>query len=266
MDFIFEHIAFFRHIAWLLIYFIIFSLLEYVIPIKKQSGFIRPNAFIDICYSFMTLFFDYLSVIFSIAVGVLIGWESGIIPNYTFFSPIYEASGFVQFIIVLVVLDISSYFIHRLNHTKLIWKFHAIHHSPIALNWLSTYRNHPFNVFLGGVLGGFLIGAFFRDTVVLVAFAFSSTYTLFIHSNCKVSYGVFDKIFTSPLVHHWHHSVDRKAYDANFAGMFSIIDVIFGTFYLPENKAFPRELGVKDSRLRESLVSQLSYPFKRKKS
>ncbi len=264
MDFILEHIAIFRHIASLLIYFVLFSLLEYVIPVKKQSGLIKPNTFIDIFYSFMSLFFDYLSVLFSIAVGVLIGWESGIIPNYQFFAPIYEATGFVQFIIVLVVLDLSSYFIHRLNHTKLIWKFHAIHHSSSFLNWLSTYRNHPFNVFLGGVLGGFLIGAFFRDTVVLGAFIFSATYTLFIHSNCKVSFGIFDKLFVSPLVHHWHHSLDKKTYNANYAGMFSFIDVIFGTFYLPENKAFPEEVGVKDPRLKESLLSQLSYPFKKK--
>ena len=40
------------------------------------------------------------------------------------------------------------YWIHRGFHTRLAWKFHAVHHSPKVLDWLSSARFHLLNTLL----------------------------------------------------------------------------------------------------------------------
>ena len=43
-----------------------------------------------------------------------------------------------------VVLDLSLYCMHRWSHDNpLLWRLHAVHHSPERLYWLNSERRHP---------------------------------------------------------------------------------------------------------------------------
>jgi len=44
---------------------------------------------------------------------------------------------------VIVVGDLVNYWNHRLRHGRLLWPYHAVHHGPRALDWLSSVRMHP---------------------------------------------------------------------------------------------------------------------------
>ena len=52
----------------------------------------------------------------------------------------------------------------------------------------------------------------------------------------------------------------RTAHDKNFAPTFPILDVIFGTFYMPEGVR-PQGFGAEDAPS-EGYLAQLVYPFK----
>jgi sterol desaturase/sphingolipid hydroxylase (fatty acid hydroxylase superfamily) len=172
----------------------------------------------------------------------------------------------VQVLVFLLVRDILIFARHRLFHTRRMWPFHAIHHSSREVNWLSSARFHPvesivevaFDVLLSSVLS--LSPTCFQLVACLIGFN-----NFFIHSNCSWTYGPLRWILVSPVFHRWHHSVERAAWNKNYAAMFSFFDLICGTFYMPKGK-YPEQTGIPGpSRVPESLLGQLMYPFLRAK-
>jgi hypothetical protein len=62
----------------------------------------------------------------------------------------------LQFFLAVVVADVAEYFIHlALHKVPFLWRFHAVHHSSKALDWIAGSRsthagifaNHHFRVF-----------------------------------------------------------------------------------------------------------------------
>jgi len=51
----------------------------------------------------------------------------------------------VTFVAVLFLGDLISYWRHRVEHTRLFWPAHAIHHSDTDMTWLTLSRFHPIN-------------------------------------------------------------------------------------------------------------------------
>ena len=50
------------------------------------------------------------------------------------------------------------------------------------------------------------------------------------------------RLIATPAFHHWHHSAEREAVDKNFAVHTPILDILFGTYYLPDR--WPTEYGL----------------------
>jgi sterol desaturase/sphingolipid hydroxylase (fatty acid hydroxylase superfamily) len=69
-------------------------------------------------------------------------------------------------------------------------------------------------------------------------------------------------LITSPQFHHWHHSNEPEAHNKNFAGELPVLDMLFGTFYLPENRT-PNVYGVSE-RVPARYLRQMAYPFTRR--
>ena len=51
----------------------------------------------------------------------------------------------LQFLEALLAADLIGYASHRLFHRRPLWRFHAIHHSPASVDWLTSARVHPVN-------------------------------------------------------------------------------------------------------------------------
>lgn len=72
-----------------------------------------------------------------------------------------------------------------------------------------------------------------------------------------------DKTFLSVLVthiiHRWHHSRDREAWDKNFAGLLPLWDIVFGTYYMPRNR-WPVNFGICEP-MPGGYLGQLWEPF-----
>lgn len=160
----------------------------------------------------------------------------------------------------LLVSDFVGYWRHRLLHSRLLWPIHAIHHSDTQVNWLSLARFHPLNRLITTVLSLtalLLLG--FAPWVVVLNGTVRNLYGHFIHANLPWTYGPLKYVLVSPVLHRWHHAMDRRAMNTNFATLFAFYDVAFGTFYCPHKNVGP--LGVDDASLPRNWAGHMIYPF-----
>ena len=165
----------------------------------------------------------------------------------------------------LLIIDFSSYWRHRFTH-RYMWPYHSIHHSAEEITWLTSLRLHPTDV----------LAALVFDTVVLYFVGFNGPgiaaaaivmrfYNYFTHLNLNIRFGApLRYILASPHYHRWHHANQKKAYDKNFCGMFSLYDVIFGTYYHPED--LPEVYGLAPHDQQEvppGLFAHIALPVKK---
>ncbi len=172
----------------------------------------------------------------------------------------------LQFAEALIVTDLVQYAVHFCFHRiPFLWRFHQVHHSSTLMDWLAGSRLHLVDVVVTRAISYvpiFLLG--FSTTATYAYLTFVSFQAIFIHANVRFQFGPVRWILATPEFHHWHHSAEREAIDKNFAVSLSLIDIIFGTFYLPNR--WPKEYGIAGDPVPEGFVSQLTYPFRKEKT
>jgi sterol desaturase/sphingolipid hydroxylase (fatty acid hydroxylase superfamily) len=149
-----------------------------------------------------------------------------------------------------VVIDLTGFFIHHLQHKlPILWEFHKVHHSAEVMHPVSNYREHPVdNIFyktatgLGaGAAAGVAVGLFGYTPSVpsllgvpVIMFCFNMLAYNLRHSHIWLRWpGAWAMILPSPAHHHVHHSCHPNHIDKNFAFIFPVWDVIFGTYCMP---------------------------------
>ena len=164
----------------------------------------------------------------------------------------------------VLLSDFVAYAIHAYQHKNpFLWEFHKIHHSPPVMHPLTNYREHPIdNIFyaLGHGVAVGLSGAcmswwlgYVPETlticgVALFSFLFNSLGYNLRHSHIWLRWpGKWIYVFGCPAHHQVHHSFHPDHIDKNFAFMFPVWDVVFGTFCLPNDKSTLR-IGLGDGQ------------------
>ena len=61
-------------------------------------------------------------------------------------------------------------------------------------------------------------------------------------------------------LHRWHHTAAERGGEKNFAATFPILDILFGTFYMPAGQ-LPDQYGVDDKAFPTTFGGQLAHPF-----
>lgn len=171
----------------------------------------------------------------------------------------------LQFVLIVLVADLGEYTMHRLFHrVPALWRFHAIHHSSEAIDWLAGSRLHLVDVVL---TRGFtfvpiaLLG--FADAPVYAYLIAVSFHAVFIHANVRFRFGRLERWIVTPRFHHWHHSAQAEAIDKNFAVHLPWIDRLFGTYYMPPD-AWPSRYGLAGEHLKDGWWHHLTAPFRKK--
>ena len=179
-------------------------------------------------------------------------------------GPLGKFPFYQQVIIYLIVSDFSMYWLHRLFHHQKLWRYHAVHHSEKQVDWTTAYRFHPVNIMLSPVLTDVvMLNLGITPEVMFFLRPFDAAYSFFVHANLSWTLGYIKYIMATPVFHRWHHASNIEAMSKNFAPTFAFWDVLFGTFYMPENK-LPEEYGINDANYPQDLIHQLIYPFKRR--
>lgn len=146
-----------------------------------------------------------------------------------------------MYIAALFVADFFRYWFHRAqHHYPLLWRFHAVHHSPRDLDVLHNIT-HPVeqlgSLLLIAIPTAFLIGV--DAGQLYVVSAFFAVHGHLIHMNVPVHFGPFRHLICDNRYHFLHHSRDRADFDTNFAGTFPVLDRMFGTYNRPKPGPLP---------------------------
>lgn len=169
----------------------------------------------------------------------------------------------LQFIELLIVVDFTTYWLHRAMHeVPLLWRFHAIHHSTEQMDWLASSRLHLVEIILTRFIATvpiFILG--FHTSAVFAYLVFISFHAIFIHANVRFRFPYLRWIIATPEFHHWHHSSEKPAIDKNYAAFIPLYDVIFRTMYMPNHLA--SVYGTVGYKIPNSFVKQFTWPFKK---
>ena len=86
-----------------------------------------------------------------------------------------------------------------------------------------------------------------------------------VHANLNWTFGPLRYVFASPVFHRWHHTTEAEGIDKNFASTFPLLDVIFGTFYMPPGR-LPVQFGTGEDSIPEDFWGQFLHPFRKNSS
>jgi lathosterol oxidase len=170
----------------------------------------------------------------------------------------------VQLALIVLIADLLFYWIHRAFHRiPALWRFHAVHHSSVELDWLASFRVHLFEslVTRAAILVPLtLLG--FGQGPLLVYVTLVSLHAVFNHANFGPSLRWLEPFLVTPRIHHFHHASDAEAIDKNFAVHLPFLDRLFGTYHAPP-RAWPRALGVEGAPVPGGYLAQAAWPLRR---
>lgn len=168
-----------------------------------------------------------------------------------------------ELVLAFFVTDVFQYWAHRIFHSnQYLWRFHAIHHSTRAMDWLAGSRTHFIDIFFTRSISFIPLYVFGFSTLTFnIYVVVISIHAVYIHANTTLNIGPLKTILTTPQYHHWHHCLEKEKYGKNFAVFFSFIDRIFGTYFLPEQE-WPQGTGIDEAQFPKGYLRQLVYPFR----
>lgn len=178
------------------------------------------------CFAFLAG--TALSGLFDKLATVIVGWS-----QFVATWPVAAvAIGYIVF------ADFTSYWAHRLLHTRLLWHTHAFHHSSRHLYVLAGLRAsfvHVFLLFAGPIAGLTLFPLYETPQVFALVAASQVANQHYTHSNIRLPLSRYlEYAFVTPRYHFVHHSMDRELSNSNFGFLFSIWDRLFGTYVDPD--------------------------------
>jgi sterol desaturase/sphingolipid hydroxylase (fatty acid hydroxylase superfamily) len=156
----------------------------------------------------------------------------------------------LSFLVYFVLYDFAAYWVHRAQHRfRWWWALHSLHHSQRRVTVWSDDRNHILDdllVTLVLVVFSQVVGVQPDDYVLILMVG--RLIESWSHANVDMSFGrIGEKLLVGPRFHRLHHALadpsEPHIHDHNFAPVFPIWDILFGTAIYRHK---PRPTGVDD--------------------
>ena len=243
-----------------------FSLVERAWPERARAGYFSRARLVDWAYwPFSAFVTGNLTRVLTLGFAGLFALALGHRAPLTQLSlstarwGIGELPVALQLVIAISLGDLVNYWNHRLRHTRILWPFHAVHHSPRELDWLSAVRMHPVDDAIDNVMVGLVVLAIgTRFDVWLATGPCLFFFNVWLHANVRWRFGWLERVIATPAFHRAHHSDDTLA-PRNFAGVLPLWDAIFGTLYLPGRPV--ESFGPGATPVPRGFFGQLVMPF-----
>lgn len=157
----------------------------------------------------------------------------------------------LSFLVYFVLYDFAAYWLHRAQHGfSWWWSLHSLHHSQRRMTVWTDDRNHVLDdtlITLALVLFSQFVGVQPGEyvTILLVGRLIES----WSHANVDMRFGwLGERLLVGPRFHRLHHALaspeERHIHDHNFAPVFPIWDILFGTAIYDDKT---RPTGVDDA-------------------
>ena len=236
-----------------------FVLLEWVFPrVRPEQAPLSPGWRLDLAYFGVNhLLIGVFLVVSTHFAHAYFAWA--ISPSLQ--AHVVALPAIIRFVLVILAADAVEYASHRAYHeVPLLWRIHAVHHSPEYMDWLSGSRLHFIEplVTRALVLVPIVLLGFPQDTI-FAYLIFISVQSVLIHSNIKMKVGWLRYVIVTPQFHHWHHASDAEAIDKNYAAHTPVFDMLFGTSHLPKDR-WPVKYGTVKP-IPGGMLGQFLHPF-----
>jgi sterol desaturase/sphingolipid hydroxylase (fatty acid hydroxylase superfamily) len=246
---------------------VVFRLLDLTRPPDKRLRLVRAGFWTDVGYFLFTPLITRVSTRIAVIAALipisifLYGRVDGAALQAGY-GPVSRLSVWWQAPLMLFISDFFSYWTHRAFHGRRLWPFHAVHHSSTELDWLGSVRLHPVNdavMRIASAVPLLLLG--FSPLALAGIVPILTLLAILVHANLDWDWGPLRAVIASPRFHRWHHTDETEARDKNFAGLFPVWDILFGTYYMPKDRR-PTSFGT-ETNVPPGLVAQLLFPFRR---
>jgi len=165
----------------------------------------------------------------------------------------------------LLILDLASYFLHRLLHAlPLLYRMHCAHHSDCEVDATTALRRHPVEFIWNATIVcaiGLLLGV--PITVIGAYGALATVLQIWHHGNFVLPVSaerILSLAIVTPSMHRLHHSIAMSDANSNYGTVLSIWDRIFRTRLrapAPEIFGVKGLEGPEHQRLEMALLSPL---------
>lgn len=251
--------------VWLILLMLVFVPLERLFPLRRDR-YIRNGFGRDVGYYFLNGILPGLVLGIPLTTAAWMGHH--VLPS-AMTTGFTRWPAAMRLFAAMAVAEVGLYWGHRWCHQiPLLWRFHAIHHSPTHIDFLVNSRGHPVDfVFtrLCGLTPMYALGmgspiAGDGGLIPVLVMLIGPAWGFFIHANVRWRFGPLEWLIATPAFHHWHHANDDPSViNKNYAPMWPFIDRLFGTFHLPPDR-HPAVFGT-DSAVATSFSGQLFDPF-----
>ena len=238
---------------------ILFIILERIFPYNKNQKILREGFLDDLALYTVAQSYILGIIIFTLIIRTIDN-STGLSRFHLFAAiPIW-----IQLIFFTVTHDLYIYWMHRWQHSnKYLWRLHEAHHSPKKVDWLSGSRSHAFEILINQTvefLPIVLLGS--PPEVAAYKGVISAVWGMYIHSNLNIKTGWLQKFINGPEMHRIHHTTG-KGRNRNFATKLAVWDWVFGTAFVPDEKA--NEYGLK-TFFPNNFLKQFVFAFRSFKS
>ncbi|MBL9116792.1 MAG: sterol desaturase family protein [Verrucomicrobiaceae bacterium] len=171
----------------------------------------------------------------------------------------------IQVVAIMFLTDLVQYWVHRAFHRiPFLWRFHAVHHSAKAMDWIAGARMHFLEILAlrGTTVFPMMLLGFHQNAVGAYIFMVY-LWSTFVHANIGWKLKWMEPWLVTPRFHHWHHGIEKEAIDVNFSIHFPWLDKVFGTHHMPDDR-WPEGYGIGGHPVPTGYWKQLLYPFRKK--
>jgi sterol desaturase/sphingolipid hydroxylase (fatty acid hydroxylase superfamily) len=244
----------------------IVALIETVVPLHVRGpaykAHLRPNLA-------LTLITFATNAVFNLAlVAALLALQSA---HFGLLS-LFPLPPWATVAATALVLDFAYYLAHRAMHSSsVLWPFHTIHHSDLAVDVTTTIRQHPGDgVIRYAFMGAFAIALGAPPGPFAVYRIWSAVHGLLEHANIRMPLrldALLSLIVATPNTHKVHHSRTVAETNSNYANIFALFDRVFRTF-TPSERGTSIVYGLDglDAAASQSTAGLLVHPFRRRET
>ncbi len=183
----------------------------------------RKQLFLEIKYSLITF------CVYSLGIWAFLFWlKNGYTKNYTEISDYGILYFIISIFLMIIMHDTYSYWIHRLMHRKILFKYtHLLHHKFKNPSPWSAFAFHPFESILTmGIIPIIIFTIPWHNMALVLFITCMIFYDTFVHLGYNIKGMKIFKFQNTPMDHDVHHQNSKF----NFGLYFTFWDRIMGTY------------------------------------
>jgi sterol desaturase/sphingolipid hydroxylase (fatty acid hydroxylase superfamily) len=145
------------------------------------------------------------------------------------------ANQWLSFVAAFLLLDFLNYALHRCQHAvPFLWRLHALHHSDPDVDVTTSVRHHPIEYVISTGFFWLAVIALGIPALVVLSHALAIFATAAVtHGNVRLPQWLerlLQPVVITLDLHLVHHSILYEEAKANFGGVLSVWDRLFGTY------------------------------------